>query len=90
MTFTPWVTLPGEKSSDVHHPFRPGTPPRHVEAVWHKKFFMHNTQPLQNLLKERKQLFCASDAPIDSLTRTNLQEINAEIKLTYVQIKRDK
>ncbi|GBM33844.1 hypothetical protein AVEN_175682-1 [Araneus ventricosus] len=24
MTFTPWVTLPGEKTPDVHRPFHPG------------------------------------------------------------------
>ncbi|GBN81630.1 hypothetical protein AVEN_116224-1, partial [Araneus ventricosus] len=27
MTFTPWVTLPGEKTPDVHRPFHPGPPP---------------------------------------------------------------
>ncbi|GBN11470.1 hypothetical protein AVEN_275428-1 [Araneus ventricosus] len=30
MAFTPWVTLPGEKTPDVHRPFHPGPlpPPR--------------------------------------------------------------
>ncbi|GBM90421.1 hypothetical protein AVEN_72328-1 [Araneus ventricosus] len=27
MVFTPWVTLPGEKTPDVHRPFHPGPPP---------------------------------------------------------------
>ncbi|GBN57285.1 hypothetical protein AVEN_67861-1, partial [Araneus ventricosus] len=27
MAFTPWVTLPGEKTPDVHRPFHPGLPP---------------------------------------------------------------
>ncbi|GBO33182.1 hypothetical protein AVEN_64425-1 [Araneus ventricosus] len=27
MAFTPWVTLPGEKTPDVHRPFQPGPPP---------------------------------------------------------------
>ncbi|GBL59899.1 hypothetical protein AVEN_211765-1 [Araneus ventricosus] len=27
MAFTPWVTLPGEYTPDVHHPLLPGTPP---------------------------------------------------------------
>ncbi|GBO02024.1 hypothetical protein AVEN_36293-1 [Araneus ventricosus] len=27
MAFTPWVTLPGEKTPDVHRPFHPGPPP---------------------------------------------------------------
>ncbi|GFU05524.1 hypothetical protein TNCV_3291611 [Trichonephila clavipes] len=27
MSFTPWVTLPGDYHSNVLHPFRPGTPP---------------------------------------------------------------
>ncbi|GFV94694.1 hypothetical protein TNCV_3864171 [Trichonephila clavipes] len=31
--FTPRVTLPGENSPDVFHPFHPGTPPRHDEAA---------------------------------------------------------
>ncbi|GBO27459.1 hypothetical protein AVEN_177238-1 [Araneus ventricosus] len=26
MTFTPWVTLPGEKTPDLHRPFHPGPP----------------------------------------------------------------
>ncbi|GBM45269.1 hypothetical protein AVEN_34093-1 [Araneus ventricosus] len=27
MAFTTWVTLPGEKTPDVHRPFHPGSPP---------------------------------------------------------------
>ncbi|GBM67968.1 hypothetical protein AVEN_22446-1 [Araneus ventricosus] len=27
MAVTPWVTLPGEKTPDVHRPFHPGPPP---------------------------------------------------------------
>ncbi|GBN60930.1 hypothetical protein AVEN_142741-1 [Araneus ventricosus] len=27
MAFTPWVTLQGEKTPDVHRPFHPGPPP---------------------------------------------------------------
>ncbi|GFU05243.1 uncharacterized protein NPIL_426481 [Nephila pilipes] len=55
----------------------------------HKKFFTHNTQPLQDLLDERKQLFGALDALTDNLTRTKLQQINAEIK-THAKIKQNK
>ncbi|GFT23357.1 hypothetical protein NPIL_159951 [Nephila pilipes] len=33
VVFTPWVALPGEKSPDVHHPFRPRYSPRHIEVV---------------------------------------------------------
>ncbi|GFT36746.1 hypothetical protein NPIL_383201 [Nephila pilipes] len=54
------------------------------------RHFLNNTQPLQVLLKDRKQLSGALDALTDNLTRTKLQKINAEIKLTYAQIKRDK
>ncbi|GBM44799.1 hypothetical protein AVEN_148301-1 [Araneus ventricosus] len=33
MAFTPWVTLPGEYTPDVHRPFHPGPPPCHDEAA---------------------------------------------------------
>ncbi|GBN24234.1 hypothetical protein AVEN_102238-1 [Araneus ventricosus] len=33
VAFTPWVALPGENTSDVHHPLLPGTPPCRVEAT---------------------------------------------------------
>ncbi|GFT33774.1 uncharacterized protein NPIL_569311 [Nephila pilipes] len=53
----------------------------------HKKLFTHNTQPLQGRLKESKHLFNDLDSPIDNLTGTKLQNINADIKLTYAEIK---
>ncbi|GFY35459.1 hypothetical protein TNCV_195521 [Trichonephila clavipes] len=54
-----------------------------------KQHFIHKSEPLQNLLEEKKHLLGASGVPIEPSIRTQLQKLNAVIKRTYAQKKRD-
>ncbi|GFU21290.1 hypothetical protein NPIL_240601 [Nephila pilipes] len=45
---------------------------------------------LKNIIIRNAKRTILRDAPIDNLTRTKLQKINPEIKLTYAETKRDK
>ncbi|GBM60051.1 hypothetical protein AVEN_109672-1 [Araneus ventricosus] len=67
VTFTPWVALPGECTSDVHHPLLPGTPPCRVEATNRSKGESYTLQYLahsmfKDLFLLQKQCECIPQA----------------------------
>ncbi|GBM77490.1 hypothetical protein AVEN_226393-1 [Araneus ventricosus] len=49
MAFTPWVTLPEEKTPEVHRPFQPGLPPRHNESSSSLPVTSSNSKPESEL-----------------------------------------